>query len=133
MICLLIYVSSNDFHYLNDTGTNLYKQELFVMAIMTPTGRTFPGNFTIIPSSKKWVFHAIFRHVFLSLNGELIYSLNRLVVTDEKDAEYRSFECLIATHNVFQFSRVMLCTFHAVWQPFKLDLNSLLPSKNNTH
>ncbi len=29
----------------------------------------------------------------------------------------------------FQFSRVMLCTFHAVWQPFKHDLYSLLLSK----
>jgi hypothetical protein len=107
---------------LNDTGTNLYKQELFVMAIRTPTGRTFPGNSIIIPSSKKWVFHAIIRHAFLSLYGEFIYSLNRLVLTDEEGAEYRSFECLIATQNVFQFLRVMLCTFHAVWQPFKHDL-----------
>jgi hypothetical protein len=80
------------------------------MAIRTPTGRTFPGNFTIIPLSKKWVFHAIFWHAFLSLYGEFICSLNRLVVTDEEDAAYRSFECLRATQNVFQFSRVMLCT-----------------------
>jgi hypothetical protein len=93
------------------------------MAIRTATGRTFPGNFTIIPLSEKWVFHAIFRHAFLSLYGEFICSLNRL--------EYRSFECLIATQNVFQFSRVMLCTFHAVWQPFKRDLYSLLPSKKH--
>jgi hypothetical protein len=121
MIHLLIYVSSNYFYYLNDTGTNLYKQELFVMAIRTPTGRTFPGNLMIIPLPKKWVFHAIYWHAFLSLYGEFICSLNRLVVTDEEDAEYRSFECLIATQNVFQFSRVMLCTFHAVWQPFKRD------------
>jgi hypothetical protein len=85
-IHLLMYVSSNHFHYLNDIGTNLYKQELFVMAIRTPTERTFPGNFTIIPSSKKWVFHAIFWYAFLSLYGEFICSLNRLVVTDEEDA-----------------------------------------------
>ncbi len=124
---LLIYVSYNSFWYPNDTGTNLYKQELFVMAIMTPTGRTFPGNFTIVPSAKKWVFHAIFWHAFLSLYGECICSLNRLVLTDEEDADYRSFECVIETHNVFQFSRVMLCTFHAIWQPFKRDLYPLLP------
>jgi hypothetical protein len=99
------------------------------MAIRTPTGRTFPGNFTIIPSSKKWVFHAIFRQAFLSLYDEFICSLNRLVVTDEEDAKYRSSECLIASQNVFQFSRVMLCTLHAVWQPFKRDLYLLLPSK----
>jgi hypothetical protein len=122
MNCLLIYFSSNHFNYHNDTGTNLYKQELFVMAIRIPTGRPFLGNLTIIPLSKKWVFHAIFRHAFLSLYGEFICSLNRLVLTDEEDVEYRSFECLIETQNVFQFSRVMLCTFHAVRQPFKRDL-----------
>jgi hypothetical protein len=93
MNCLWIYVSSNNFCYHNDTGTNLYKQELFVIAIRTPTGRTFPGNFRIIPLAKKWVFHAIFWHAFLSLYGECICSLNRLVLTDEEDAEYRSFEC----------------------------------------
>ena len=60
------------------------------MAIRTPTGRTFAGNFRIIPLSTKWVFHAIFRHAFLSLYGEFICSLNRLDLTDEEDAEYRS-------------------------------------------
>ncbi len=94
------------FHYLNDTGTNLYKQELFIMAIRAPTGRTFPENFTIIPSSKKWVFHAIFRQAFLSLYDKFICSLNRLVVTDEEDAEYRSFECLIATQIFFNFQEL---------------------------
>jgi hypothetical protein len=127
----LLYFPLNHFNYCNHTGTNLYKQELFIMAIRTPTGRTFPENFTIIPSSKKWIFHAIFRHAFLSLYGEFICSLNRLVLTDEEDAEYRSFEYLIETQNVFQFSRVMLCTFHAIWQPFKRDLYPLLPSKKH--
>jgi hypothetical protein len=45
---------------------NIHKKELFVIAIWTPTGKTFPGNFTIIPSAKKWIFHAIFRLAFLS-------------------------------------------------------------------
>ncbi len=97
------------------------------MAIRTPTGRTFPGNFTIIPSAKKWVFHAMYRLAFLSLQGELICSLNRLVLTDKEDAEYRSFENLIVTHEMFQSSHVMLCTFHAIWQPFKRDIYKLLP------
>ena len=98
------------------------------MAIRTPTGKTFPGNFTIIPSSKKWVFHAIYRLAFVSLYGEHICSLNRLVLTDEEDAEYRSFESLIKTHEIFHSSYVMLCTFHAIWQPFKRDIYHLLPS-----
>jgi hypothetical protein len=99
------------------------------MAIWTPTTKTFPGNFMIIPSSKKWFFHAIFHLAFLSLYSELICSLNRLVLTDKEDAEYQSFECLIGTHDAFQLSKVMLCAFHAVWQHFKHDLHPLLPSK----
>jgi hypothetical protein len=48
-------------------GTNKQKKELFIMATCTPMGKTFPGNYTIIPSSKKWVFHAIFRLTFVEL------------------------------------------------------------------
>ena len=58
--------------------------------------------------------------------------MNRLVLTDEEDAEYRSFENLIVTHEMFRSSKVMLCTFHAIWQPFKSDIYRLLPSKKST-
>jgi hypothetical protein len=105
-------------------------QELFVMAVRTPCGKTFPGNFSIIPSSKKWVFHAIFRTSFLQLYRTGICSMNCLVLTDEEDAEYRSFEALISTNDIFKSSKVMLCIFHAIWQPFKRDIYSLLPSKS---
>ena len=116
------------FHnYLLLHGHKQTKKELFVMAIRTPTGRTFPGNFTIIPSAKKWVFHAIYCLAFLSLYGEHICSFNRLVLTDEEDAEYCSFENLIVTHEMFRSSKVMLCTFHAIWQPFKREIYNLLP------
>ena len=71
------------------------------MAIHSPTGQTFPWNFTIIPSAKKWVFHAIYCLAFVSLYAEHICALNQLVLTDEEDAEYRSFESLILTHEVF--------------------------------
>ncbi len=101
------------------------------MAVRTPTGKTFPGNYTIIPSSKKWVFHSIFRLAFMSLYGEHVCSMNRLVLIDEEDAEYRAFESVIATHDAFSSSNVMLCTFHAIWQPFKRDVYNLLPSKKS--
>jgi hypothetical protein len=101
------------------------------MAIRTPTSKTFPGNNTIIPSSKKWVFHSIFCLAFMSLYGEHVYSMNRLVLTDEDDAEYRAFESVIATHDAFSSSKVMLCTFNAIWQPFKRDIYNLLPSKKS--
>jgi hypothetical protein len=100
------------------------------MTVRTPCGRTFPGNFSIIPSAKKWVFHAIFRLAFLELYGDKVCSMNRLVLTDEEDAAYRSFESLIATNDNFQSSKVMLCIFHAIWQPFKWDVYPLCPGKS---
>ncbi len=71
--------------------------------------------------------------------GEHICSLNWLVITDEEDAEYcsfetlllTSFETLILTYEMFQSSTVMLCTFHAIWQSFKRDGYHLLPSKKS--
>jgi hypothetical protein len=68
---------------------------------------------------------------FLSLYGEHVCSMNRLVLTNEEDAEYCSFETMIATHDAFRVSKVMLCTFHTVWQPFKQDIYILLPSKKS--
>ena len=100
------------------------------MAVRTPSGRTFPGNFTIIPSAQKWVFHSIFRLAFMLLYGEEVCSMNRLVLTDEEDAEYRSFETLIVSHDAFKSSSVMLCIFHAIWQPFTKDIYLVLPQKS---
>ncbi len=57
--------------------------------------------------------------------------MNRLVLTDEEDAEYCAFEYMIATHDAFSSSKVMLCTFHAVWQPFKRDIYIFLLSKKS--
>ena len=111
-------------------GVNWHKKELFVMAVRTPCGKTFPGNFTIIPSSKKWVFHAIFRLAFLELYGDKECSMNRLVLIDEEDAKYRSFKSLIATNDIFKSSNVMLCIFHAIWQPLKRDIYPLCPMKS---
>jgi len=56
--------------------------------------------------------------------------MNGLVLTDEEDAEYRSFESLIATNVKFKKSKVMLCIFHAIWQPYKRDIYPLCPKKS---
>jgi len=56
--------------------------------------------------------------------------MNRLVLTDEEDAEYRSFESLIATNVKFKKFKVMLCIFHAIWQPFKCNIYPLCPRKS---
>jgi hypothetical protein len=117
-------------YFFGSSGTNRHKKELFVMAVRTPAGQTFPGNFAIIPSAKKWVFHAIFRLAFLELYGDEVCSMNCLVLTDEEDAEYRSFESLIAINVKFKKSKVMLCIFHAIWQPFKRDVYPLCPRQS---
>jgi hypothetical protein len=103
-------------------GTNRQKRQLFVMAVRTSTGSTLPGNLTIIPSEQKWVFHSIYSLAFRYLYSDDVCSRNRVVLTDEDDAEYTSFEGLIETSSVFSKSTVMLCTFHAIWMAFKKDL-----------
>jgi hypothetical protein len=70
------------------------------MAVCSPTGKTLHGNFTIIPSANKWVFHAIYRLAFLSMYDKQICLLYQLVIMDEEDAEYCSFETLILTHEI---------------------------------
>jgi hypothetical protein len=84
------------------------------MAVRTANGSTLPGNSTIIPSEQKWVFHSIYQLAFPYLYPADVYSRNRVVITDEDDAEYRSFESLIDTLDIFSKSSVMLCTFHAI-------------------
>jgi len=117
--------------FIDCTGsTNRQKKDLFMLAIRNTLGKTFPGNLTIIPSGKRWVFHCIYRHAFLALNGKIACSRNRLALTDEDDSEMSPFENLIATTTIFSKSVLMLCIFHAVWQPFKEKIFPLLPKKN---
>ncbi len=96
------------------------------MAVRTSSGNTLPGNLTIIPSEQKWVLHAIYQLAFPELYSNEVCSQNRVVLTDEDDAEYRSFKSVIETSQVFSRSKVLICTFHAIWMAFKKDLLALL-------
>ena len=96
------------------------------MAVCTPSGNTLPGNLTIIPSEQKWVFHAIYQLAFPHLYSSEVCSRNRLVLTDEDDALYKSFESVIETNKYFKQSTVMLCTFHGIWMAYKKDMLPLL-------
>ena len=107
-------------------GTNRQKRELFVVAVRSASGDTLPVNLTIIPSAQKWVFNAIYQLAFPSLYSSNVCSMNRLVLTDEDEAEYAPFQSAIATMPEFSKSNVMLCTFHGIWQSFKKDLYPLL-------
>jgi hypothetical protein len=95
------------------------------MAVRTSIGNTLPGNLTIIPSEQKWVFHAIYQLAFPELYSNEVYSQNCVVLTDEDEAEYWSFESLIEMSKVFSRSKVLICTFHGIWI-FKKDLLVLL-------
>jgi hypothetical protein len=96
------------------------------MAVQTSSGNTLHGNLTIIPSEHKWVFHAIYQLAFPEVYSNEVCSQNCVVLTDENDAEYRSFESVIEMSQVFSRSKVLICTFHAIWMGFKKDLLALL-------
>ncbi len=101
------------------TGTNQQKKELFVMAVCSASENTLPGNLTTIPSAQKWVFHAIYQHAFPQLYSSEVCTRNRLVLTDEDTSQFKPFESLITTTNIFKLSKVMNCTFHGIWMAFK--------------
>ncbi len=61
-----------------------------------------------------------------SLYSSEVCSRNQLVLMDEDDAEYKSFESVIETVEEFCKSKVMLCTFHGIRMAFKKDLLPLL-------
>jgi hypothetical protein len=102
----LISISDIRLYVILVVGTNRQKKQLFVMAVRTPSGKTLPGNLSIIPSEQKWVFHALYQHAFPHLYSSEVCSRNRLVLTDEDEAEYRSFEDLIQVTKEFSKSSV---------------------------
>ena len=115
----------------HNKGTNRQQRELFIAAVRSASGDTLAVNLTIIPSAQKWVFNAIYKLAFPSLYTYNVCSMNRLVLTDEDEAEYAPFQSAILTMPEFSKSHVMLCTFHGIWQSFKKDLYPLL--NQNSH
>ncbi len=116
-----------DVWYMDTTsGTNREKKDLFVVAVRSASGDTLPVNLTVIPSAQKWVFETIYKSAFPQLYSPDVCSMNRLVLTDEEKAEYEPFQLAIETTDYFNQSTVMLCTFHAIWMSFKVDLYPVL-------
>ncbi len=90
------------------------------MAVCSASEDTLPGNLSIIPSAQKWVFHAIYQHVFPHLYSSEVCSRNRLVLTDEDMSQFKPFESFISTTNFFNLLKLMkICTFHGIWMAFK--------------
>ena len=67
-----------------------------------------------------------YKLAFPYLYSSNICKMNRLVLTDEDESEYRPFQSAIPTMDEFKQSKVMLCTFHGIWQSFKKDIYPLL-------
>ncbi len=100
------------------------KKELFVMAFCSVSGDTLLKNLTIIPSAQKWAFHAFYQHAFPHLYPSEVCSRNRLVLTDEDTSQFKPFESLISTTNIFNLSKMIICTFHGIWMAFKKSIFS---------
>jgi hypothetical protein len=62
----------------------------------------------------------------VTIAGAAKVATNSLPLADEDESEYRPFQSAIATMDEFKQSKVMLCTFHGIWQSFKKDLYLLL-------
>ncbi len=83
------------------------------------------------PSGKAWVFRYITRSIFPELYGDVTIQRNRLGLTDEDPSEYRTFETNTKVDDNCIRSKVMLCTFHAIWKPFKETIRPRLPKESD--
>ncbi len=111
-------------------GTNRQKRDLFVMAIRNPTGKTFPGNLTVIPCGQRWVFVSLSTLAFNFLYGSIKCSRNRMSIHDEDYCQYGAFENAISTSPDMKKSTTYLCVFHGVWQFFAKMVFKHLPRKS---
>ena len=106
--------------------TNRQKKDLFLAAVKDSEGKVFPGNITMMPSGRAWVFMAIFQLAFLHLCAKETLKMICLGLTDEDPAEFGSFENCIETMEECECAKLMLCVFHAVCKPFKEKICPLL-------
>ena len=142
-------------YFMDCTGrANRQKRELFISVVRSPMGKCYMSNVTVIPSGdikkfqvilifqfvcshlfsnnysysgKAWVFRYITRSIFPELFGTVTVQRNRLGLTDEDPSEYRTFETNTVVDDNYKHSKVMLCTFHAIWKPFKENIRPQLP------
>ena len=73
------------------------------------------------------MYRYIFKDVFPYIYGKTTIQSDRLTLTDEDASEYQTFESLTVTDNNYKKSKVMLCTFHAIWKHFKEHIRPTLP------
>ena len=67
--------------------------------------------------------------IFIILYGSHTISRNRLVLTDDDDAEHGPLDNLIDNNDYYKKTLHMLCIFHAIIMPFKEKIHPKLPKK----
>ena len=82
--------------------TNYNYTDLFIIAIRTPNGETFPDNLTVIPSGKRWIFVCVYQLAFIQLYREITCLCNCLALCDKDNSEYGPFGNCIAAVSYFQ-------------------------------
>ena len=110
--------------------TNRQNRDFFLMAVRNPTGLTFPGNVTVIPSGQRWVFACLSKIAFRFIYGKETCERNRISIHDEDWSQYNAFEDAIKSVPYFKRSKLTLCVFHGVWQPFAETVLPHLPRKS---
>ena len=108
-------------------GVNRQKRDFFLIAIKDAMGKAFTANITTIPSGRSWVYTSIYRFVLPFLYGKETIQRNRLALTDEDICEYQTFEACIESEDIYRNSKLGLCSFHALWKPYKQFIKPLLP------
>jgi len=85
----------------------------------------FSNNYS--SSCKAWVFWYITRSIFPELFKTVTVQCNQLGLTDKDPSEYRMFETNTMVNDNYKHSKVMLCSFHTIWKPFKENIRPRLP------
>lgn len=113
-------------------GVNRQKRDFFLIAIKDAMGFAFTANITSIPSGRPWVYLSIYRFVLPWMYGKETIERNRLALTDEDICEYQTFEACIQTDEIYKKSKLGLCSFHALWKPYKQSIKPLLPKSGDS-
>ncbi len=81
-------------------------------------------------SGKAWVFCYIIHMIFPQIFGAIIIQRNQLGLTDEDPSEHSTLEANTEIYDNYRHSKVMLCTFHAIWKPFRENIRPDLVCHN---
>jgi hypothetical protein len=111
--------------------TNRQNRDLFLMVVKDANGEAYPGNATVIPSGKRWVFQKIYQSFFIHLYGEETIRRNRLALTDDDLSEHGPFDNCIKTIDCYSLSTHMLCVFHALVMKYYEQVYPKLPHQGS--